>query len=114
MFALPRGAGGVVQLISRATAPAALRPWEDDRRTLGLCVHAVILHGADGARRVALDDPALGHGWWDIEAAAPGLQRWTDGDACIALPDGAPAEMLEVVLLAEAAQWHTGRARRAA
>ena len=36
---------------------------------------------------VAIDHPALSHGWWKAERAGNTLQRWTNGDATIPLPN---------------------------
>jgi hypothetical protein len=94
IFALPPGARDSVRLLCRASAPAALRPWEDDRRSLGLCVRGLLAHGSDGTRRIALDDPALAEGWHAAEDGA----RWTDGNAAIRLPAGAATDLLEVQL----------------
>jgi len=83
VFALPRDAGEV-RLVSDAARPNKARPWLDDRRMLSLAVKDVI---ADQTA-IALDGPAFGNGWWDIETAGPASFRWTDGDAKVTLPKG--------------------------
>jgi hypothetical protein len=108
IFALPPGARDSVRLVCRASAPAALRPWEDDRRSLGLCVRGLLAHGSDGTRRIALDDPALAEGWHAAEDGA----RWTDGNAAIRLPAGAATDLLEVQLRGRAS--HPVRLQNAA
>jgi hypothetical protein len=35
---------------------------------------------------LALDGPAPGRGWWDVERETFGMSRWTDGDAALCLP----------------------------
>ena len=89
VFALPPGVDAV-RLISRAASPAALRPWLDDRRTLGVKVSRVVLDG----RTVAADDAALAEGWWAAEADG----RWTDGAGLLRL--SGPATLLEVQVAA--------------
>jgi hypothetical protein len=95
LFPLPP-APGPMRLIS--TAAAAPRPLPADRGKQGLCVRALFLHGADGRRRIALDDPALGEGWGTIESSDQGDQRWTGGNAAITLPTTENAHLLEIVL----------------
>ncbi len=87
VFALPAGLRSA-RLVSRAAAPADSHPWLNDRRQLGVAVERIELHSADGTEDVAIDHPALSHGWWDAERAANGIQRWTNGDATIPLPTG--------------------------
>jgi hypothetical protein len=94
MFPLPPEPGPM-RLISAAAAP---RPLLADRGKQGLCVRALFLHGADGRRRMALDDPALGEGWGTIESSDQGDQRWTGGNAAITLPTTENAHLLEIVL----------------
>jgi hypothetical protein len=94
-FVLPPGAATAV-LRSRAASPAETEPFHEDRRLLGVAVRRLCVHGADGLREIAMDSPALAHGWWTAERAAGGMWRWTDGAARIALPDD--ATMIEVEL----------------
>jgi hypothetical protein len=83
IFALPRDAGEV-RLVSGAARPNKARPWLDDRRLLSVAVKDVV---AD-QKAIALDGPAFGTGWWDIEAAGPASFRWSNGDAKLTLPKG--------------------------
>jgi hypothetical protein len=81
VFALPRDAGEV-RLVSDAARPNKARPWLDDRRMLSVAVKDVV---ADQTS-IALDGPAFGTGWWDIEAAGPASFRWSNGDAKMTVP----------------------------
>jgi hypothetical protein len=83
IFALPRDTSEL-RLVSTAVRPSMARPWLDDRRDLGVAVKSIM---ADHAT-VALDSPALGTGWWDVEHAGMSAFRWTNGDAGFALPKG--------------------------
>lgn len=77
------------RLVSRHVRPAALRPWIDDRRRLGLMIRGITLHAEDGRMtELAMDDPVLRDGWWAAERDHATLWRWTDGDAVLPLlPD---------------------------
>lgn len=93
-FVLPAGCDSV-RLLSRASAPADLHPWLEDRRRLGLSVRRIVLRSNDTRTDIPLDDPALTIGWWDVERHGATLARWTDGDAL--LPLGARgARLLEI------------------
>jgi hypothetical protein len=83
-------------LVSRAASPAELAPWHDDRRVLGVCISRLVLHGADGVREVAMDDPALDGAFWPAERDTAQVRRWTDGDATLRVPAG--TRLLEVTL----------------
>ncbi len=87
-----------MRLVSRSASPAKLAPWHDDRRVLGVCVERLALHGADGVRDVAMDDPALAGAFWPAERDAAQIRRWTDGDAALRVPSG--TRLLEVTLAA--------------
>jgi hypothetical protein len=80
IFALPRDVR-MVRLTSRASSPAALRPWHEDRRHLGVKIERILVDGD----AIALDGPELRAGWWTPEAGG----RWTDGAALLCLPAGA-------------------------
>jgi hypothetical protein len=92
-FALPTAAASG-RLVSRRFQPARLLGGTADDRELGAAVAALALDG----RPIALNAPALGDGWWQME---PGL-RWTRGDAVICL-DG--ARELAVTLAAAGLYW---------
>ncbi|MBE7212690.1 MAG: Hint domain-containing protein, partial [Gluconacetobacter diazotrophicus] len=96
--------GAAVILLSRAAAPAAARPWLDDRRSLGIAVRGLVAWSGSRALPLA---PGGGAGWWAPEAApasTPGSAAaswcWTDGAAVIALPSG--TDRLELDLFAVA------------
>jgi hypothetical protein len=95
IFALPRGASEV-RLISRASSPAAVRPWMEDRRRLGVYVERISVRSAHEVRAVPLDHPGLTCGWWAVEQDGGEQRRWTDGDALVPLPALSGPAMLEV------------------
>jgi hypothetical protein len=94
-FVLPPGATAAL-LCSRAASMVEIEPFHEDRRRLGVAVRRLRVHGADGMREIALDSPALAHGWWRAEQASLALWRWTDGAARIPLPGD--ATMIDVEL----------------
>jgi hypothetical protein len=110
VFVLPPGLRQV-RLISRTARPNAAMPWLDDRRTLGVAVGSLVVYQGNEVTPIALDNPALAQGWWDVERNARRIWRWTSGDARIALPEG--ATMLEVQLMATAAYRMDARLRAA-
>ncbi len=79
-FVLPDGRAPIF-LVSHATRPSDVRPWVDDHRSLGVMVQRLTIRRNSHNRDVAMDDPALERGWWDVEwqGARPG--RWTNGSA---------------------------------
>ena len=60
--------------------PAASIPDLDDR--------AALIRPRLDLDPVALDNPSLDLGWWDIEWDAAAPRRWTKGDAVIPVPPG--------------------------
>lgn len=95
IFVLPAGAENA-RLVSRAARPCDTSPWMDDRRQLGIMVRRMTLIDDAGYQPIAMDDPALQHGWFPVEQSAAGPCRWTDGDA--RLPRTYGPAMLEVWL----------------
>jgi Hint domain len=95
IFALPRGATEA-QLVSRAAAPADARPWLDDRRMLGVQVQQIVVRDAAEVTTIALDDPILSQGWWDVERDGLAMRRWTNGSALLPLPHMQGVSMLEI------------------
>jgi hypothetical protein len=87
LFVLPRQTDKV-QIISRAGAPSALRPWLDDRRRLGVSVSRITLRHGVGLTEVPVDHPLLTQGWHDVERDGRRLWRWTDGSAFLPVPEG--------------------------
>ena len=85
-----------VRLVSRTARPADLRPWLDDRRSLGVRVDRIVWRDGVDTREVALDHPDLNQGWWDIENRAGRPFRWTAGSAVLPLPKG--VRVLEIQL----------------
>jgi Hint domain len=94
VFVLP-ATGGEVRLVSRAVTPDALRPWMEDRRSLGLMVRRMTLRRGSEVEVIPLDHPCLGRGWWALETQGTGHARWTDGDAALHLDPGGPV-VLEI------------------
>jgi len=85
-FILPSGQDSV-RLVSRASAPADLAAWAEDRRRLGLCVHRIQVREGARLTDLAMDHPDLSQGWWPVERHGQAIVRWTNGDAL--LPVGA-------------------------
>ncbi len=94
-FVVPAHRGGV-RLVSRHAIPAASRPWLGDTRRLGVAIRRISLRCGMSHVDVALDDPRLTDGWWDVERDAATMWRWTDGDA--ALPCATGATTIEVLI----------------
>jgi hypothetical protein len=95
VFILPRGVT-TVRIVSRRVAPAAVTPATDDRRRLGVNVQRIILERGADRFEIALDDPALRAGWWEVERAGPMLWRWTNGNAVLRLPAGTQRLELQI------------------
>jgi hypothetical protein len=73
-YVVPEGACSLV-LRSRSAVPQETQPGSTDQRTLGVCVHKLVIDGC----AVPLTDPRLSYGW--NEAEADGAFRWTKGEA---------------------------------
>lgn len=85
LFILPR-AVSEVWLTSRSAVPSEAMPWVSDDRRLGVSLKRLTLRSGTSVVPIALDDPALGDGWWDAEWHSPTvLRRWTNGDAVVPL-----------------------------
>ena len=97
IFALPLGASDV-RLVSRAARPTDVRPWLEDRRTLGVRVKHIVLRSADDVCEVPVDDPGLADGWWAVERDGLAMSRWTDGEAVVPLPAMRGNTLLEIHL----------------
>ncbi len=95
-FHVPPGCR-TLRLASRRWVPAELLSASTDARTLGVCVRALRLDGAE----LPLDDAALAAGWHAPERDGEAALRWTAGEA--ALPVG--ARTVEVVLGGFARYW---------
>ena len=94
VFLLPHA--GPARLLSRAAAPADLRPWSEDRRRLGVSVGRILWRHGDAITEQPLDDPRLADGWWEVERDGPAPRRWTSGDAVLPAPVPAGPALLEV------------------
>ena len=55
------------------------KPGGGDQRTLGVVVDALRLEAGSTKRRIALDDPAFGRGFHEVETGDGRPWRWTDG-----------------------------------
>ena len=95
VFVLPLGTI-MAQLVSRAAAPADVRPWHDDRRRLGVSVAQIVCRRGGEITELPVDHPALSDGWHSVERDGCRKWRWTDG--CAALPVTAGAETVELQL----------------
>ena len=84
-----------VRLRSRATAPADLEPWREDRRSLGLSVRRIVVRDGTTVRDLPLDHPDLCQGWWGVEHHGQAMARWTDGDAMLPVGPGG-VRLLEI------------------
>jgi hypothetical protein len=87
---------GEVRLSSRAAKPSMLRPWVEDRRSLGVMVQQVVVRSSQDFEVIAMDDPRLTNGWWAAEGDSFTIWRWTDGAA--ALPIKAGPAVVEVLI----------------
>jgi hypothetical protein len=85
-----------VRVVSRAGAPTDTRPWQGDRRRLGVYVQRIVLRDPNQSREIPIDHPSLSRGWWAVERHGLALGRWTDGDATLPLPACNIATILEV------------------
>jgi hypothetical protein len=71
-----------MRLVSRTARPIDDMPWTGDQRRLGVKVRRLTHARGRDVREIAIDDPALGRGWWQVERD-PGICRWTNGDALL-------------------------------
>jgi len=90
-----------VRLLSRAAVPGECRPWLNDPRPLGVAVREIAIRDGIHMDAIAVDHPALGDGWWDVERDENVLVRWTNGDAALALPLRQRPAVLEIQLAGE-------------
>ena len=80
-FTVPAGAKSV-WLVSDTAVPADIVPGSPDRRSLGLCVAALVIDDGFGAPcAMALDDPSLCIGFHVVEREGDVAWRWTAGRA---------------------------------
>jgi hypothetical protein len=88
VFVLPRRVAST-RLVSRASAPADLVPYYDDRRRLGVAVSRIIMRSGADQNEIPVDHPMLSRGWHEVERDGTQLRRWTDGDALLPIACGA-------------------------
>jgi Hint domain-containing protein len=96
-FVLPRSTGQVI-LSSKATRPADIIRYLDDRRLLGVAVQTVTLHDGEEVSVFPADHMPAGSGWHDHESAAGALWRWTDGAGELLFDPLPSAAIMEVKL----------------
>jgi hypothetical protein len=77
----PAGGAKSMLLVSRATAPCDVRPWVEDRRTLGVAITAIRMVTRSGVVELQADHPSLADGWWPAEDDGQNVWRWTAGRA---------------------------------
>jgi hypothetical protein len=97
VFVLPAGTGRVV-LTSRATAPAAITRYLDDRRNLGVAVGGISLRTGDDVTIFPADHLPAGAGWHAAEQVDGRSWRWTNGAGELLFAPLREATMLEVSL----------------
>lgn len=93
-FVVPTGAPSI-RLVSRASAPNALRPWEEDSRSLGLSVRRIRVSETGMVHDVPLDHPGLTVGWWALEGCETDAWRWSIGDSVLPVGTGS-ARIIEI------------------
>jgi hypothetical protein len=84
------------RLVSRGAIPSDIRPWVDDPRKLGVAIRRIAVWREAQCSDIALDDPRLVDGWWEVERKNATMWRWTDGNA--ALPILGDRLIVEIVV----------------
>jgi hypothetical protein len=111
-FLLPADSHGArpatITILSNHGVPIEPEPARLDYRRLGLRIGAIFCDG----RPVALDGPALGRGFYPIEADGEQLWRWTNGAGELSLPPRAAPSVLDLVILDAVTGLHPPRTRR--
>ena len=82
VFMLPAW-NGPLKLLSRHAIANEDQPWLVDQRQLGVMVREITLSVGDDCWPIAVDNPALGEGWWDAERDSASMWRWTNGNATV-------------------------------
>jgi hypothetical protein len=103
-FTLPRVASDL-HLRSRVWMPGGLSAESEDMRRLGVRVRQMVAIGPAGRRAIALDDPALGTGFYPVERDGDDAWRWTNGAALIPAGLLGDATALEVTLAGTGSYW---------
>ncbi len=87
------------RLLTRSARLCDTRPWIEEHRVLGVSVRRVRVHHGMQVEDLALDGPAFGRGWWDVEQDGPRMWRWTNGDAAMRLPEArGSSRVLEITM----------------
>jgi hypothetical protein len=97
VFILPPGTDRVVPS-SRATRPADLLRYLDDRRSLGIAVGGITLRAGEDITVFPADHVPAGAGWHAWERDPESLWRWTDGAGELRLDSVSQATVMEVRL----------------
>ncbi len=101
-------------VLSRVWTPGGVRAADEDMRRLGVRIGAITLHTRRGASAIALDDPALGTGFYGVERGVDGrVSRWTNGEALLRHSLLAGAYALEITVAACGLYWTRAAARPA-
>ena len=94
-FVIPR-LRGEARLVSRSVVPSDLKPWVEDRRSLGVMVRQITTRSGALHSNIAVDDPKLTDGWWSVEWDDIAPWRWTNGNAV--LPISGDLEMIDITI----------------
>ena len=97
VFVLPPATNRVV-LSSRATRPADIVRYLDDRRSLGVAVGGITLRAGEDITIFPADHVPAGAGWHAWERDPESLWRWTDGAGELRLDPLNQATVMEVRL----------------
>jgi antigen 43 len=98
VFVLPRGTEKVV-LASRASRPADVVRYLNDRRSLGVAVGSITVRMGDDVTVYPADHlPAGRSGWHAYESTETALWRWTDGAGELQFEPLARAAVMEIRL----------------
>ena len=100
VFMVPSSAE-VVRLRSRASAPADIAAYREDRRRLGVAVSRIAFRSGSDYLETAMDHPGLTRGWHMVEREGTALRRWTNGDALLAVPFASQAGARSEVTMLE-------------
>jgi hypothetical protein len=86
-----------VRLRSNAARPCDTQPQIEDHRVLSVSVSRIQVRHGNEIEDLALDGPAFGRGWWAVDPDGLQINRWTNGDAVLRLPEAyAASRVLEL------------------
>jgi antigen 43 len=83
-FVVPAGVEEL-RLVSRASTPTEVTPYNGDDRLLGVAVSRIIVRTTAAYQDVPVDHPGLADGWHAVEKSGGSQWRWTNGNAIIPL-----------------------------